>query len=1037
MKHRILKIFFLSAMAVCTLTAQAADKKVTGTVTDNEGEPLIGATVQVAGTSTGISTDIEGNYTLTVPVGKTIKVSYIGYKPAQDKVTEGKDVYDFVLSPDATSLDDVVVVGYGVQKRSEVTGSISTVKGDQIRDFSVNSVADALSGMSAGVSVTKSTGSPGEAPDILIRGAGSVNGMPPLYIVDGVKQAAGFNFNMRDVESIEVLKDAGSCAIYGAEAAGGVILVTTKRGTAGKPSLTLTARYGFRKVNTDIKLMNRDQFIQAKAYSGVDILAYEGVTSADELPDIDWMKEMYDTGHEQEYMLALSGGSDKIKYYVSGGYYSEKGTYIDSSADRWSMRVNVDYNINRYLSVGTSSYGSVQKSNPTRSGTIYTNAVPFRTVPTWDPYDADGNFSQAPSYINGPNLVGSELTYHKKGKDYGANFLGYVNVNIIPDMLVLRLNGAYKGAAYDSRIFSEAYDFRSVSDPAFMESTAGTSTELTGNATLTFDKTWKDVWNLRVMVGTEANKYDAYGNYIRAIDFPVDMAWSLNLSSNTSKEARDYPGVGRALSFFGRVNFNYDGRYFLTANFRRDGSDRFGKKNRWGNFPSVNVMWRASEEKFIKENLHWLSDLKVRGSYGILGNDGISQFLYARSFVGDRILYNFGGTNEVSGWGVFNVPNPDIKWEEVHQGDFGIDLGFFNNQLTFSYDYYNRQTRDMLYNQVVPLGSGINEYWEGAVVYMPINIGKVLNTGHEIAINWRQTVADFTYGVGFNASWNHNEIQSLGDNNAPITSADGINRTEEGHSIAQLWGYKAVGIFQTQEQVDEYNAKAQAAGMPWYWKEKTGVGDLIFSDVNRETGEHQGYVNADCQDFIGNPWPKMTYGLNITAAWKGFDLALQFQGAAGFEIYNQVKMYTQRFGDDGNTTMDIYKNSFFGENGLTDQPRVTSFENGTNMGDVSENFTTTSSFWVEKGDYLKLKNLVFGYTLPQHITRKAAMERVRFYFSASNLFTITKYSGIDPEIAGTSTSAGSGTSMTARGVDTYNRYIPSRLFSFGLDLEFK
>ena len=297
MKHRILKIFFLSAMAVCTLTAQAADKKVTGTVTDNEGEPLIGATVQVAGTSTGISTDIEGNYTLTVPVGKTIKVSYIGYKPAQDKVTEGKDVYDFVLSPDATSLDDVVVVGYGVQKRSEVTGSISTVKGDQIRDFSVNSVADALSGMSAGVSVTKSTGSPGEAPDILIRGAGSVNGMPPLYIVDGVKQAAGFNFNMRDVESIEVLKDAGSCAIYGAEAAGGVILVTTKRGTAGKPSLTLTARYGFRKVNTDIKLMNRDQFIQAKAYSGVDILAYEGVTSADELPDIDWMKEMYDTGH--------------------------------------------------------------------------------------------------------------------------------------------------------------------------------------------------------------------------------------------------------------------------------------------------------------------------------------------------------------------------------------------------------------------------------------------------------------------------------------------------------------------------------------------------------------------------------------------------------------------------------------------------------------------------------------------------------------------------------------------------------------------
>lgn len=1037
MRNWIFKFFLLCAALATAGSLSAADKKVTGQITDESGEPLIGATVLVLGTQTGTATDIDGNYELTAPVGKTIKVTYIGYVAQQEKVVAGKDVYNFILKEEATSLDDVVVVGYGVQKRSEVTGSISTVKGEAIRDFSVNSVADALSGMSAGVSVTKSTGSPGEEPDILIRGAGSINGMPPLYIVDGVKQGTGFNFNMRDVQSIEVLKDAGSCAIYGAEAAGGVILVTTKRGTSGSPTLDVTARYGFRKVNTDIKLMNRDQFIAAKALTGVDILAYEGVTDASQLPDNDWMDTMYDTGQEQEYMLALSGGSDKIKYYVSGGYYKEKGTFIDSSADRWSLRVNVDYNINRYLSVGTSSYGSVQKTNPTRVGTVYTNAIPFRSVPTWAPYDEDGNYSQAPSYINGPNLLGNELTYHKRGKDYGANFLGYVNVNIIPDVLVLRLNGAYKGGAYDSRVFSEAFNFRSVSEPAWMESAAGTSTELTGNATLTFEKTWKDKWNLRIMAGIEGNKYDAYGNYIRAIDFPTDMAWSVNLSSNTAKEAKDFPGVGRSASFFGRINFNYDGRYFLTANFRRDGSDRFGEKNRWGNFPSVNVMWRASEEKFIKDNLPWLTDLKIRGSYGILGNDGINQFLYARAFVGDQILYNFGGNNEVSGWGVFKVPNPDIKWEEVHQGDFGIDLGFFRNQLTFSYDYYNRQTRDMLYNQVVPLASGINYYPEDAVIYMPINIGKVLNTGHEIAINWRQTVNDFTYGVGFNASWNHNEIQSLGENNAPITSADGINRTEEGHSIAQLWGYKAIGIFQTQEQVDEYNARAQAAGMPWYWKEKTGVGDLIFSDVNRETGEHQGYVNADCQDFIGNPWPKMTYGLNINAAWKGFDLALQFQGAAGFDIYNQVKMYTQRFGDDGNTTMDIYKNSFFGDNGLTDQPRCGFFENNAWMGDASENFSTVSSFWTEKGDYLKLKSLVFGYTLPQNITRKACMERVRVYFSASNLFTITKYSGIDPEIAGTSNAGGSGTSMTARGVDTFNRYIPSRLFSFGLDLEFK
>lgn len=1033
MKHWIKKSILLAAAVATGIAAQAADKKVSGSVRDNDGEPLIGATVQVSGTSTGIATDIDGNFTLTVPVGKTLKVTYLGYVPAQEKVTDSKDEYNFVLKPDATSLDDVVVVGYGVQKRSEVTGSISTVKGDAIRDFSVNSVADALSGMSSGVAVTKSTGSPGEAPDIIIRGAGSINGMPPLYIVDGVKQGTGFNFNMRDVESIEVLKDAGSCAIYGAEAAGGVILVTTKRGKKGKATLNLTARYGIRKVDTDIKLMNRDQFIAAKLLTGTDILAQEGVASASELPDVDWMDEMYSTGNEQEYMLSLSGGNEQLKYYVSGGYYSEKGVYLDSKADRFSLRVNVDYDINRYFSVGTSSYGSLLKENPTKVYSVYTNAIPFRTVPTMSPYDEDGNFSQTPAYLNGPNLLGNELTYHKKGTDYAYNFLGYANVSFIPDVLVLRLNGAFKGGAYNSRVFSEAYDFRAVKENAYMESSVGTSQEITGNATLTFEKTFKDVWNLRVMAGVEANRYDAYGNYVRAIDFPVDEAWSLNLSSNTAKEASDTPGVGRSLSFFGRVNFNYDGRYFLTANFRRDGSDRFSESNRWGNFPSVNAMWRLSQEKFISENLPWLTDAKIRGSYGILGNDGINQFLYARSFIGNQILYNFGGVNEVSGWGCFVVPNPDIKWEEVHQGDFGIDLGFFNNQLTFSYDYYNRQTKDMLYNKVVPLASGINWYGEGAYMVTPINIGKVSNTGHEISINWRQTVKDFTYNVGFNASWNRNRIEELGsEGGAPLMSADGINRTENGHSMSELWGYKAVGIFSSQEQVDEYNARAQAQGRPYYWKEKTGVGDLIFDDHG------QGYVDENCKEYIGNPWPKMTYGININAAWKGIDLALQFQGAAGFEIYNAVKQYTQRFGDDGNTTMDIYKNSFFGDNGLTDQPRLGFMEDGKWISDPSENFTTASSFWTEKGDYLKLKSLVLGYTLPQKWTRKAAMERVRIYFSASNLFTITKYSGIDPEIAGTSTAGSNkaGSSMTARGVDTYNRYIPSKLFSFGLDLQF-
>lgn len=1016
------------------MAANAEDASLKGTVTDAQGEPLIGAMVHVEGTSIAAATDIDGNFSLTAPVGKTLKVSYVGFDPVSVKVTAGRTDYRLVMNPDAsTALDEIVVVGYGTQKKSEVTGSISHVKSDAIKDFSVNSVADALGGMSAGVAVTKSTGSPGETPDIIIRGAASVNGMSPLFIVDGVKQSTGFDFNMRDVESIEILKDAGSCAIYGAEAAGGVILVTTKRGKAGQASLNLTARYGIRKITKPVKLLNRDEFIAAKMLTGVDILGSEGVESASELPDVDWMDVMYDTGHEQEYNLSLTGGTDRLRYFLSGGFYNEKGTYVDSSVDRFSLRTNVDYEISKIFSVGSSIYGSVVKNNPTKIYSIYTNSIPFRTVPTMEPVDEDGNFSQTPFYLNGPNLYGNELTYHYKGHNYGLNALLYLNVNIMP-WLTLRVNGAGKFTSFNSRVFSEEYDFRAVQEDAYFESSAGTSQELTYNATLTFDRTFARKWGVKAMVGTEATAAQSYSNYIRAIDFPVDQVGSVNLSSNTAKEASDSPYKGRALSFFGRVNLSYDNRYYLTANIRRDGSDRFSKNHRWGTFPSVNVMWRIGQESFLRDKLPWLTDAKLRGSYGILGNDGIAQFLYTRAYVGDQIIYNYGGTAEVSGWANYKVPNADIKWEEVHQGDFGIDLSLFNNRLTFSYDYYNRQTHDMLYWKVVPYASGINYYHEGATNTMPINIGRVSNIGHEIAINWTQRLNDFNYSVGFNASFNSNKVKQIGEEGAaPLVSPDGINRTENGRSMSELYGYSAIGIFQSQEQVDEYNARAQAAGRPYYWQQNTGVGDLIFDDHG------QGYVDENCKEYIGNPWPKMTYGINLAAQWRGFDLSAVFQGAAGFQIYNAVKAYTQTFATDGNTTMDIYKCSFFGDNGLTDQPRCGMIsDSGAWVGDPSKNYSTINSFWVGDGDYLKCKNLVFGYTLPENITRKAYIQKLRVYFSASNLFTITKYSGIDPEIGGTSTQASNlaGTSMTARGVDTYNRYIPSRLFSFGLDLTF-
>jgi TonB-linked SusC/RagA family outer membrane protein len=1030
----------LGFLALTAGAAMAQNIAISGTVIDaSNDEPLIGAPVALSGTTTGTTTDIDGRFKLEVPVGKKITVSYVGYETQTITIRADKSDYNIAMQINTQMLDDVVVIGYGTQKRSEFTGSITTVKGSDFKNYSVNSVADALSGRSAGVSVTKSGGTPGEAPDIIIRGAASINGMSPLYIVDGVKQGTGFSFNMNDVESIEILKDAASCAIYGSEAAGGVILITTKRGSAdSRPSVNFTARYGIRKVTNPVTLMNRDQFIAAKALVGRDILAAHAVESASELPDVNWMDQLYGTGNEQEYNVSLSGGTSKLKYFASLNFNSEKGCYIDSKAERFSFRTNVDYNISSRVQTGTSIYGNYLKENPTRpNNSIYTNSIPFRTVPTMTPYDEDGNWSYSPSYISGPNLLGRELTYHYNGRTYGVNALAYLNINIIPG-LDFRVNGAAKIGAYSNTQFQEIGLWGADSDnTAYLISQAGTSSELTYNATLTYDRMFGD-HALKLMIGSEATKSDSYGNSVTGYNFPVNIAESLSLSTDPDKRAYDNIGVGRSMSFFGRLNYNYAGRYFLTANVRRDGSDRFAKANRWGTFPSINAAWRFSKEEFIKDAAPWLFDGKLRIGYGILGNDGIAQFLYQKAYVGNAILYNYNGTGDVQGWANFKVPNDKIKWEEVHQLDFGLDLAFLNNRLNFTYDYYNRQTRDMLYQAVVPLAGGMGYYTDYNNT-MPINVGKVENYGHEFSINWIDHIADFNYSVGFNASFNTNTVKELGtEGAAPLTSADGINRTENGKSIAMLWGYKCIGIFETQEQVDEYNAKAQAAGHPYYWRQNTGVGDLIFSDVDRSSGEHQGYVDENCMDYIGNPWPKMTFGINLTAEYKGFDLSANFQGALGFDIYNGLKEYTMQFKDDNNTTMDIYKTSFFANNGLTEYPRTGYLDGSTWNADPSANYSTVSSFWVEKGNYLKLKNLVVGYTLPHNITRKAAMEKVRIYFTASNLFTITSYSGIDPEIGGTADSGTGKTSsdLKSRGVENYYRYLPSRLYAFGLDITF-
>lgn len=1043
-------------------------KTISGIVTDTNNEIIIGASVTVNETNIGVVTDLDGKFELLAPIGKTLVVTYIGYQAYQEQITHNKNIYNITLLEDTKSLEEIVIVGYGTQKRSDLTGSISSVRAEDMKDYSSKSLAESIAGLVSGVMITKGEGTPGSAADIIIRGAGSLNGMSPLYIVDGVPQDAGFNFNMRDVESIEILKDAGSAAIYGSRAAGGVVLITTKKGKKEeKNTINLNARYGLRNITSNIKLLETTDWIRARdAFENGSTLSTLGVTNINELPNTDWMKVMFGTGTEQEYNLSLASASDKTNFFLSASYLGEKGVYLDTHAERFSFRSNLDYKFSKRITIGESIYGSKLKTNPATSSSIYNHTIPFRTVPVALVYDEDGNFAKTPiSVASGPNFAGLEDAFHVfNDNNYTLNAHAYINVNLLKG-LDWKTTGAGEFYGFSKNTFTEFKDFGSVQvSPQRLDAAAGTIQNLMLNSVFTYDRKIAN-HEMKFMIGTEFWKRDGYNIGVTAYDFAIPVAESIALSSaGPTKDAWDSLPIERRASFFGRINYSYLSKYLLTANFRADASDRFIGKNKWGYFPSINLGWRLSEENFIKPfTQNWLDNAKLRISWGVLGNDmSVPQFMYQSTWSGTGISHSFDGTAvQQAGYWIATVGNADLKWEEINQTDIGLDLTFLKNRLTITYDYYKRLTKDMLYRGALPLSAGMSYYFSSDdpanTVPVFFNAGLVENQGHEIAASWNERNKDFSYSVSANVSFNSNLVRQVGaaPGASPIDQGldnqwNLVSRTQDGYPMSMFYGYQVIGIFQNQQQVDDYNKSALDAwkvanpdhtnfdpvtGQPlnsdnfpigiYYQKRQTGVGDLIFDDNG------QGSVTPLSRKFIGNPWPKMTYGLNGNLTYRGFDLSMVLQGALGFDIMNLIKPYTQMFSSD-NTTAEIFKTSNFGKhnNTVTDFPRVGYLdENGSFIGDgaANKNYSTVSGYMVEKGNYLKLKNLVLGYSLPKKVIGKISMENLRIYLSAQNIFTITKYSGIDPEIGG---------GVLMRGVDHQNRYLPSRLISFGVDLTF-
>ena len=1008
-------------------------KKISGKVVNAHGDPLPGITLQVKGTSRGIVTSSDGAFSIEVPDNATLVFSGVGFLK-KEVVVQNQTFLSVILEEDVAGLNEVVVVGYGVQKKSDLTGSIVSVKANEIKDLPVRSVAEALQGRVAGMMVSKESGKPGSGTQLIIRGVGSINGLNPLFVIDGVPRGNSTSFNPKDVASIEIIKDASAAAIYGAQAAGGVVLITTKKGMFDQQTnFDFSANSGVREISKSYNMLNTPDYIRARQGMKQNYALW----NTPDLPDTDWFDELFGNGVEQSYQLSISGGSSKTRYYVSAGYEREDGIQKDNFWERYSLRVNADYKPSKRFTFGHQLYMAKVSENPA------TRDVPWRTLPYMAVYNEDGSFAKVPAEVefSGGNEVASLAYIHRQNKTLLLDGVLYADWKITND-LVFRATagGGFSANSYDS--YTEKNNLARTSFPESYSKSSDYNESYTLTTLLTYSKTFAKKHDLKVMAGYEVRSSFGAGLNATATSFPVEIAESFSLSTNPNKVAGGSLSYGRFLSQFGRLNYAYSNKYLLTANIRRDGSTKFSPAHRWGVFPSVSGGWKISEEPFFKNlSQNVITLLKPRISWGILGNDAaIGNFAYQSSYqqVGQ---HSFDEQGIVGGFNSIKVVNKDIKWEEVHSINFGLDINMFQDKLSFTAEYYDRQTRDMLYNLPTPPSSGIAAYYS-ATSTMPVNIGKISNKGWEVSLSYQNRLGDFTYAVSANVAQNKNKVLDLGLPSAYIysgslmfMSGNSPFKTVNGQPIGQIYGLVAEGLIKDQKEIDELNEeatrKALEAGtikpgdQALYNNKYTGPGDLRYKDLDGD-----GKITDNDRTFIGNPWPKLQYGLNLNLGWKGFDLSALVTGITGRDVINGVKIFQQSFMQDFQSTKDIFNASYFLGNGLTDQPRLglTDPANPDKfIQDPSKNYSWYSSYYVENGSYLKIKNISLGYTLPQRLISRAGIHQLRVYVSGQNLFTFTKFSGLDPEFSN---------DVKNHGLYSITSYPQTKLFSAGIDINF-
>lgn len=981
-------------MLVLTLSSSMfAQKKITGIVVDEKGESVIGASVSEKGTTSGTATDIDGKFSLEVKDGAVIVVSYLGFL-TQEIIVNDRSDFHIIMKDNTEMLNEVVVVGYGVMRKKDLTGSLASVGAKSLKDKPVANIGEALQGQAAGVQVVNA-GAPGSNVSIRIRGLGSINSTDPLLVIDGVPTDMPLNaLNQNDVETIDILKDASATAIYGSRGANGVVLITTKKGKSGDGIISVSANWGIQDATSVPKMLNASQF--ASLHN--DMMANNNRTQRPDFEDptswgkgTDWTDALLRTAAMQNYSVSYSGGTDKSNYYVSGSVFDQNGIVINTSYRRYTLQFNNESKVRPWLKFGN----NVTLSHDTKKNGDYSILNTLASLPTQSIYNEDGTYSgpgtEAQYYGDLRNPIGTARLNNTTTKGY--NVLGnlYGEASLF-DKVTYKMTGGIDFKFWDEDNFTPKYDWQPIPVVnSYRSEQSNKSLTYLWDNTLTYMDTFNEKHNLNVMIGSSAQN-NTY-NYSKA-----SIQGFLSDSNNQLNNGLLDPTVGGSknewalLSFFGRVNYSFNDKYLLTATVRRDGTSRITKANRWGTFPSFSGAWRLSEESFYKRN-NILSDIKIRMGYGVTGNQGVLDN-YAAVTRLKTSQYVFNGT-PVSTLYPLVMPNPDIKWETVKQGNIGFDASLFKQRINVTFDAYVKNTTDMLVSMVVPITTGYSD------IYTPmINAGKVRNTGWELTVASQNIKGDFEWNTDFNISYNKNKIIKL-NNNVSIYS--GYQQHTVGLPVGSFYGWVTNGIFQNWNEVNSYAYQYQGTDAA----NGTAPGDIKFLDINND-----GVVNDYDRTYIGNPTPAWNFSMTNSFSYRNFDMQVFLQGVAGNDIYNANRvtlegMYTVR-----NQTKKVL-NRWTGEGTSNSMPRAI-------YSDPNKN-TRTSTRFIEDGSYLRLKNLTLGYTLPESLIKKASINSLRFYMSAQNLLTLTKYSGFDPEIQG--------------GVDNSN-YPLTRTISFGVDLKF-